>query len=513
MTTSLIGIDFGACNLKAAKFVKGNVRPVKLNKNQSGNNATPNVIYYDTDQYIVGKRAKEKSDFKNKVLHIKRKLECENWEQHIPNIDKTLNAQDVAQDIFGWLNETITGQSKEDFEAVITVPVCYTEIQKNRIKAAAEKAGITVSRIITEPFAALFSIDELFDNEGEQVVLIYDFGGSTLDLSLLKIENDGDTVCVTELSSLGKQFGGLTLDEWILEDVFCNKYEKEVKEIDAADDLGIAKTELLERIAELKEELFEDMYREEDEDASCFFTDRKGKSYEFSLNKKEVEEVFEKHNASEIIRGMLDEMFEETSEVDRKEVTLIQPFGGSSHIDYFLKILTEYFGEDIFDYTDCELEDIYMGIATGAVRFLDYYKDNESNIEIHQSIPFNIGMEKNNIFWPLIKKNTLYGFKTPLKPLPLGNMDLLQKNCRINFYQSFHKWDEKISVSGNDGAVYLGHVMWDSKKCNECAPGQPVLFSIKITEAGMLQISFAVTSQDADTDYEIIDEKQFNIGG
>ena len=97
--------------------------------------------------------------------------------------------------------------------------------------------------------------------------------------------------------------------------------------------------------------------------------------------------------------------------------------------------------------------------------------------------------------------------------MPLGNTDLLQKNCKINFYQSFHKWDEKISVSGNDGAVYLGHVMWDSKKYNECAPGQPVLFSIKITEAGMLQISFAVTSQDADTDYEIIDEKQFNIGG
>ena len=513
MTISLIGIDFGACNLKVAKYVKGNVRPVKLNKNQSGNNATPNVIYYDTDQYIIGKRAKEKSDFENKVLHIKRKLEKENWKKQIPNINKTLNAQDVARDIFGWLNETITGQSKDTFEAVITVPVCYTEIQKNRIKTAAEYAGIKVSRIITEPFAALFSVDELFENEGEQVVLIFDFGGSTIDLSLLKIENDGDNICVTELASIGKQFGGLTLDEWILDDLICIKYEKDVKEIEDADDLGIARTELLERIAELKEELFEDMDRTEDEEATCFLTDRKGKSYEFSLNKKEVEELFEKHNASEIIRNMLDDIFEETSEVDKNEVTLIHPFGGSSHIDYFLKILTDYFGEEIFDYTNCELEDIYMGIATGAVRFLNYCNENNSNIEIHQSIPFNIGIEKNSAFWPLIRKNSLYGFKTPLKPLPLKSPDLLQKDYIINFYQSFRKPDEMFPISDDNGVVYLGQVAWDCEKYSECVSGQPVLFSIQILETGWLQISFAVTRPDMDAGHEIIDVKQFNIGG
>lgn len=502
MSKIYIGIDFGACNIKAVQISeKGKPQNIKLNKEQSTGNFTPNVILYnkvkEKIEIKVGKGAKNSKDFENKIWQIKPKLSKKTWSKFIASLEREVSAVEAVENIFAWLWQTITEKFSKDenFDVTITAPVSFSEVQKNLIKNAAIRAGVPVTGVITEPFAAMFSLEDFFDDE-EQTVLIFDFGGSTLDLSLFRIENDDDEINFTEIAAAGLKFGGLDIDKAIFENILAVNYAAEVQEIL---DSGTPKIDILNEIETGKESIF----FEDDDETDIFVTDKRGGLHTFTLTQEEIISVLEKIKIKEKILALLDELFED-AEIDKSEVTAVKTFGGTSTINYFREMLKDYFGEEIFDSEDFEAEEIYMGVAHGAAKYRYTLEKENSGVTIQNVIPYSIGLAKNEMFTRYIKRNELSGFTTPLKPLLISELE--KNNWRVAVYQSFsNEFDLPLE---SDEVIFIGDVEINK---NLYSVNDAILFNLKTDGAGQIIMKFFEMQTDSDAP-KLIEEKIVKVG-
>src|SRR5699024_8684727 len=110
-------------------------------------------------------------------------------------------------------------------KAVITVPAYFNSTQRESTLSAAKKAGFTVLQIFSEPSAAALSFHFKLEGETESYSLVYDLGGGTFDVSILKRNGrDISIVCVDGDTSLGgKDFDNIIID------YVCEQVEKEHK--------------------------------------------------------------------------------------------------------------------------------------------------------------------------------------------------------------------------------------------------------------------------------------------
>lgn len=486
-----VGIDFGACNIKTASWRNKGAHIVRLSQNVD-QNYIPNIVLYDMTragevEKKIGDPAKEEQDSENSVEYVKRKLEFADWSKSIPNLARDVSAVEAAADIFRGLSERLQRKlncDAHELQAVITVPVCFSGLQRSRIYQAAKEAGIIVQAIITEPFAAMFSMEDLFDGDCDENVLIFDFGGSTLDLSLLQIEHD-DGIRIEEMASAGLSYGGIDIDEAIFSEILAKKYAAEIAEIYAHDDtVGQAKTmqELRDIVTKLKEKLFE-----EDNDTSeqlCTFYGS-GQHYTFELTRQEMEDLFCRHALREKIFGLLDELFAQTY-MTKGEVTLVKSFGGTSRIKYVLDLLTEYFGADIFDSDDYEWEEETIAdVAAGAAHYLSIRQNQEDDIEIVSTIPFSLGVVQEAAFKKYMDCAPPYGQRT--KRIPLPWQALKENEYQVIVYQSFAD-SENVEIGGDDGAVYAGSVTVHPE-LYEAKDG--ILLEMELSDAGTLRMIFS----------------------
>lgn len=462
MEEKFVGIDFGACNIKTARWRNNKASIFSLSKDPD-RNYIPNLILYDMtrkgdiEQKVGDPASDGGGDPINSVEYVKRKLELETWSKFIPNLKREVSAVDATTDIFRGLSKHLQAKlncEPHELRAVITVPVCSSGLQRSRIFKAAKNAGISVEAVITEPFAAMFSIRDLFKGEDDHTVLIFDFGGSTLDLSLLQVEHD-DGIHIEELASAGLPYGGIDIDELIFSEIFSKKYATEVKEIQANDDLNnicdhaVANRDLRSVATKLKENLFD----EDNDSVTHTLIARNGKHYSFELTRQEMYNLFERHNLRGKIFGLLDELFSQTC-LTKSEVTQVKTFGGTSRIKYVLDLLTEYFGKDIFDSDDYEWEDESItDVAIGAVYYLNIRKEPNSEIEFVNNIPFSIGIAKGKTFKKYLDCCPPYGQRT--KRIPLPWRELNANGNKVAVYQSFAD-SENVEVGGKNGAVYIG---------------------------------------------------------
>ena len=173
-----VGIDFGTCSIKVSRFDEKRNRIFQLKVDKGDNNAdkkVPNIIEYTKrDSFRVGEvpRKRRIFNYNNIVDLIKRKLELESWSHTFEKLGFELTAEEIAKDIFTWIKRGIEEQGQNIENAVVTVPVCFTEIQKERIVRSAKNAGIHIVDTITEPVAALFSIEEIFDGQCDENVVV-----------------------------------------------------------------------------------------------------------------------------------------------------------------------------------------------------------------------------------------------------------------------------------------------------------------------------------------------------
>ncbi len=216
-----IGIDLGTTNSAIAKFVKGDVI-VFNNPLDFGRSTLPSVVFYKKDRIVVGSKAKEylERDPKNVVGLFKRKMgTSESFQIKSLNESKTpidLSAQ-VLKELKTFVN---TGDNLES--VVITIPASFDSIQSNATKEAGKQAGFKQVVLLQEPIAASLAYANM--KKSKELVnghwLVYDFGGGTFDVALVRIK-DGEMKVVDHE---GDNFlGGSDFDRLIVEKLIIPK--------------------------------------------------------------------------------------------------------------------------------------------------------------------------------------------------------------------------------------------------------------------------------------------------
>lgn len=209
------GIDLGTTNSAIAKFVKGEVEVFK-NPLETGKETLPSVVYYKKDKVVVGTNARTyfERDSENVFGTFKRKMgTTESFKVKSINQSKTpieLSAE-VLKELKGFVH------SGESFDAaVITIPASFDVIQSNATKEAGYLAGFKQVILLQEPIAASLAYANKHkerDLENGQW-LVYDLGGGTFDVALIKIK-DGE---MKVLDHEGDNFlGGADFDNLIVE--------------------------------------------------------------------------------------------------------------------------------------------------------------------------------------------------------------------------------------------------------------------------------------------------------
>ena len=474
-----VGIDFGACYIKAAKISSqlNRVQPVKLNMNIAGGVDLPAVILYDKIngeiEFKIGDSAQSSVDVENKISRLTPKLALKNWGKYIPNLDCEISAADAFKDIFSKIWRHISKQAARDenFDVTVTVPAAFSDVQKKIVRHAAICADVPISTIISEPFAAIFAREEIFQADDSQFPLIFDFGATTLDITLFELKRTAKTLNVTKLSAATLNYGGADIDESILRNIFATKYAA------AVEIFRDNPFELLTLIEKMKEEIFLD----EEEISSGSLIDGNGNLYEFELTRQEIFTAIEKDGVKEKIIEMLDDLLDDAG-ILPNEVTKVEPIGGTSSIDYFLDVLTNYFGENIFDADDFEREGITLNAAIGAAMYRKLTDEENMRVKLKNIVPCGIYIQRGDKFFRCIRRNELRGFITPYKPILI---DELKKNkWRLSIYQSFCNEVELSAESGS--AVFIGDVKLDSRLYET----ETILFKMKLTAAGRISIKF-----------------------
>ncbi|CAG5076689.1 Hsp70 family protein [Parvicella tangerina] len=215
------GIDLGTTNSAIAKFVKGDV-VVFNNPLDYGRSTLPSVVYYKKDRIVVGNKAKEylERDPKNVVGLFKRKMgTSESFQIKSINESKTpveLSAQ-VLKELKTFVN---TGDSLES--VVITIPASFDSIQSNATKEAGKQAGFKQVVLLQEPIAASLAYANMKKSKelADGNWLVYDLGGGTFDVALVRIK-DGEMKVVDHE---GDNFlGGSDFDRLIVEKLIIPK--------------------------------------------------------------------------------------------------------------------------------------------------------------------------------------------------------------------------------------------------------------------------------------------------
>ena len=246
----IIGIDLGTTNSVVAVMEGGD--PTVISTSEGGRLCPSVVAFTKSGERLVGQTAKRQAvvNSENTVYSIKRfmgrhydEVETERGmvsyevvegpssdvRVKIPMTDKEYTPQEISAMVLGklkkdaesYLGETVT-------KAVITVPAYFNDSQRQATKDAGKIAGLEVMRIINEPTAAALAYG--LDKSENEVILVFDLGGGTFDVSLLEV---GEGVVEVKATNGDTHLGGDDWDQRILNwiaDEFKSEYGVDLRE-------------------------------------------------------------------------------------------------------------------------------------------------------------------------------------------------------------------------------------------------------------------------------------------
>src|SRR3989338_4730885 len=226
----VIGIDLGTSNSACAVMEGGKPTIIPSAEGTSvGGKAFPSYVAFTKDgQLLVGEPARRQAivNTEGTVLAIKRKMGTDYkvkiyGKEYTPQQISAFILQKIKRDAESYLGDTVN-------EAVITVPAYFNDNQRQATKDAGEIAGLKVLRIINEPTAACLAYG--LDKAGkEQKIMVFDFGGGTLDVTILEMGWDEEHKAATfeVLSTHGdNHLGGTDMDN-VLIGYICDEFKKE----------------------------------------------------------------------------------------------------------------------------------------------------------------------------------------------------------------------------------------------------------------------------------------------
>ncbi len=177
-----VGIDLGTTNSVVSVLEGGEPTVIA---NAEGNRTTPSVVAFSKDgETLVGDVAKRQAvtNVDRTIASVKRHMGTD-WKHDIDG--KAYTPQEISartltklkNDAESYLGDTVT-------DAVITVPAYFNDAERQATKEAGEIAGLNVLRIINEPTAAALAYG-LDKGKEDELILVFDLGGGTFDVSLL----------------------------------------------------------------------------------------------------------------------------------------------------------------------------------------------------------------------------------------------------------------------------------------------------------------------------------------
>ena len=217
-----VGIDLGS-TFSVVSYVKAD-GSVEVIPNSEGNRITPSVFAIDDcGQIMIGDLAADYESINpNRVVRLVKRKMSDGFSKLYDFSSLQMSPCEISAEIIKKLkNDAEDYLGETIYEAVITVPAYFNNSEREATKSAGEKAGLKVLRIINEPTAA--SLAYGLDKNNDSTILVYDLGGGTFDVTLLKL-SDGCDFHV--LSTAGDtKLGGADFDLAISE-LICLKSTK-----------------------------------------------------------------------------------------------------------------------------------------------------------------------------------------------------------------------------------------------------------------------------------------------
>jgi len=245
-----VGIDLGTTNSVVSVLEGGEPTVIA---NAEGGRTTPSVVAFSkSGEVLVGEIAKRQAvnNIDRTIASVKRHMGTD-WKVDIDG--KKYTAQEIsARTLMKLKNDAESYLGEKVTDAVITVPAYFNDAERQATKEAGEIAGLNVLRIVNEPTAAALAYG-LDKGKEDELILVFDLGGGTFDVSLLEVGKDEDNFSTIQVRATAgdNRLGGDDWDQRVV-DYLLNQLK--VKGIDLSKD-KIALQRLREAAEQAKTEL------------------------------------------------------------------------------------------------------------------------------------------------------------------------------------------------------------------------------------------------------------------
>ena len=394
MAEKIIGIDLGTSNSAAAVIQGGKPTLIPAAEGTTvAGKAFPSIVAFSKDgDLLVGEPARTQAGTNpdNTIREAKRKMGTEftytiQDKEYKPQQISAFILQKIKRDAEAFTGDTIS-------KAVITVPAYFNDNQRQATKDAGTIAGLDVVRIINEPTAAslAFGLDK---NKQDMKILVFDFGGGTLDVTIMEM---GGGVFEVMSTSGDTQLGGSDMDKAIIDYVVDEFRKKEG--IDLSND-STAMTRIKEGGEKAKIELSTVM--ETEINLPFIAQDSSGaKNLEVKLTRAKLEDLV--NPIVQRCQSSIDKAIED-AKISKTDITKIVLVGGPTR----MPIVRKFVSDSVEKEAESGVEPMEAVAFGAAVQAGIIAGDVTSDIVLLDVTPLTLGIETlGGVREPIIERNT-----------------------------------------------------------------------------------------------------------